>query len=92
MHSSLSPRHIKSVSIGIIPISILCICVNQRQSIVICGKEILFFLPQIQADKHRLTQMNYIVSGCTIIDISFSIESRTANSQQSAVSSQHYCA
>jgi hypothetical protein len=26
--------------------------------------------------------MNYINSGCTIIDISFSIESRTANSQQ----------
>ncbi|WP_445176203.1 hypothetical protein [Microcoleus sp.] len=33
----LITRHIKSVSIGIIPISILCICVNQRQSIVICG-------------------------------------------------------
>ncbi|MBD0340539.1 MAG: DUF433 domain-containing protein [Microcoleus sp. Co-bin12] len=28
---------IKSVSIGIIPISLLSICVNQRQSLVICG-------------------------------------------------------
>jgi hypothetical protein len=35
--------HIKSVSIGIIPISLLDICVNQRQSIVICGEEVLFF-------------------------------------------------
>ena len=29
--------------------------------------------------------MNYINYGCTIIDISFSIESRTANSQQPTV-------
>ena len=35
--------HIKSVSIGIIPISLLLICVNQRQSLVICGEEVLFF-------------------------------------------------
>jgi hypothetical protein len=35
--------HIKSVSIGIIPISLLDICVNQRQSVVICGEEVLFF-------------------------------------------------
>ena len=35
--------HIKSVSIGIIPISLLDIGVNQRQSIVICGEEVLFF-------------------------------------------------
>jgi hypothetical protein len=35
--------HIKSVSIGIIPISLLDICVNQRQSLVICGEELLFF-------------------------------------------------
>jgi hypothetical protein len=35
--------HIKSVSIGIIPISLLDICVNQRQSLVICGEEVLFF-------------------------------------------------
>ena len=34
-------RH--SVSIGIIPISLLFICVNQRQSLVICGEEVLFF-------------------------------------------------
>jgi hypothetical protein len=34
---------IHSVSIEIIPISILDLCVNQRQSLVICGKEILFF-------------------------------------------------
>ena len=30
-------NHIKSVSIGIIPISLIFICVNQRQSVVICG-------------------------------------------------------
>jgi hypothetical protein len=35
--------HIKSVSLGIIPISLLDICVNQRQSLVICGEEVLFF-------------------------------------------------
>ena len=35
--------HIKSVSIGIIPISLLDLSVNQRQSLVICGKEILLF-------------------------------------------------
>ena len=35
--------HIKSVSIGIIAISLIDICVNQRQSIVICGEEVLFF-------------------------------------------------
>jgi len=35
--------NIKSVSIGIIPISLLDICVNQRQSLVICGEEVLFF-------------------------------------------------
>jgi hypothetical protein len=35
--------HIKSVSIEIIPISLLDICVNQRQSLVICGEKVLFF-------------------------------------------------
>jgi hypothetical protein len=35
--------HIKSVSLGIIPISLLDICVNQRQSLVIGGEEVLFF-------------------------------------------------
>ena len=29
---------------GIIHISLLFICVNLRQSIVICGEEIIFFL------------------------------------------------
>ena len=36
----------------------LDICVNLRQSLVICGYKILFFLPQMRADKHRLTQMD----------------------------------
>jgi hypothetical protein len=36
--------YIKSVSIGIIPISLFLICVNLRQSIVICGpRTSLFF-------------------------------------------------
>ncbi len=30
-------NHIKSVSIGIIPMSLIFICVNLRQSVVICG-------------------------------------------------------
>ena len=33
----------------------LDICVNQRQSLVICGYKILFFLPQMRADA---TQIN----------------------------------
>ena len=44
------------------------ICVNLRLSIVICGYQILFFLPQMMADKHRLTQMIYINFGGYIGD------------------------
>ncbi|MEG4304733.1 hypothetical protein QUB16_18810 [Microcoleus sp. D3_18a_C4] len=47
--------NIKSVSIGIIPISILFIGVNLRQSLVRGGSEILFFSPQMRADA---TQIN----------------------------------
>ena len=47
--------YIKSVSIGIIPISLLLICVNQRQSLVICGSRNYLFLT---ADEGRLTQIN----------------------------------
>jgi len=35
-------NHIKSVSIGIISISLIFICVTLRQSIVICGQNYLF--------------------------------------------------
>jgi hypothetical protein len=35
--SNARALYIKSVSIGIIAISLLLICVNQRQSLVICG-------------------------------------------------------
>src|SRR5687767_4024296 len=48
--------NIKSASIRIIQISLLLICVNQRQSLVICGKEILFFnrrYRQINTEKRR---------------------------------------
>ncbi len=41
------------------------ICVNPLSSAV---WEILFFLLPIQADKHRLTQINWINSGCTLGD------------------------
>ncbi len=47
--------HIKSVSIEIIPISLIDICVNQRQSVVICGERSSLFLT---ADTGRLTQIN----------------------------------
>jgi len=46
---------IKSVRSGIIPISILDLCVNQRQSLVICGPRNSLFLT---ADEGRLTQIN----------------------------------
>jgi hypothetical protein len=47
--------YIKSVSIGILHISLLLICVNLRQSIVICGPTNSLFLT---ADEGRLTQIN----------------------------------
>ncbi|MEG4288412.1 hypothetical protein Q5692_06835 [Microcoleus sp. C2C3] len=41
--STARALYIKSVSIGIIPISLLDLCVNLRQSIVICGPRISLF-------------------------------------------------
>ncbi|AFZ05816.1 hypothetical protein Osc7112_1273 [Oscillatoria nigro-viridis PCC 7112] len=42
--SLLFMGNIKSVSIGIIPISILDLCVNGRESLVICGpRNYIFF-------------------------------------------------